>query len=266
MFASVQKQSRSVWRARGFAFTAALGLVAFAGFACAAAEQGDDPQDVQNLLAISTYLIQDSGNCVQSVRQGTNLGRLSCSRTPLINCALDRRIDLAGNTIVTATTQSRYRTAWARLVDTYPKCSAASAASFSLSAFRTSTSTQISNLKQSNFQVVADCDALNGQNGPALINRVEHDFVFSPRGVMAGQALNLSRVFVAGGGTGEDVSGTCFRELIDFAWEETVLNNIADGNRSTEKTCLYGSLSGGTQPCSTEQKAVAYPFDFSLPL
>lgn len=245
---------------------ALLILFAAGSSACRVAEQGDDPQDLQNLLSLATFLVQDSGNCVQSVRQSDNLALLSCSRTPRINCALDKRIDLLGTTVVTVNTQNRYRTAWARLVDQHPDCSTASVAAFSLAAFRESTPTEIKNKNESNFQIIADCDTLNGQNGPALINRLEHDFVFSPRGVLATQALALSRNFVAGGGTGEDTAGTCFRQLIRFAGEETLLNNIADANLGTQRSCLYGGLNGGALPCSAQELSVAHPFDFDQPL
>ncbi|MCR9142486.1 MAG: hypothetical protein NXI24_09560 [bacterium] len=248
----------------------ALLLLGFLAPACAAIydppDQGDDPQDTQNLLGLATFVYQDSGNCLQSVRQSDNIGGLACSRTPRQSCALDRRIDLLGTTVVTQTTQDRYRTAWARLVDTYPDCTTASAAAVSLAAFRASTPTEIKNKNESHFQIIADCDTLNSQNGAALISRFEHDFVFSPRGVLAAQALTLSRNFIGGGGTGQDVSGDCFRQLVRFDWETTLLNDIADGNRATQRSCVYGGLNGGVLPCSTEETAIAHPFDFDQPL
>lgn len=250
--------------AKSAGFAALLGIAALP--ACQQLDQGDSPQELQNLLGLATILYQDTGNCVQSVRQSDNLGGLSCSRTPRNNCAIDRRIDLLGTTIVTEDTQNRYRGAWGRLVDDFPKCATASAAAASLAAFRASTPAEIKNKNESHFQVVASCDALNSQNGPALILRDEHDFVFSPRGVLMGQALNLSRAFIAGGGTGEDVSGDCFRQLIRFAGEEQLLNDVADGNRATQKSCVYGSLNGAVLPCSSEELSIAHPFDFDQPL
>ncbi|MEQ9364331.1 MAG: hypothetical protein RIF32_08820 [Leptospirales bacterium] len=234
--------------------------------ACVPPDQGDHPQDTQNILGIATVLIQDSGNCVQSVRQSDNLGGLSCSRTPRLRCAMDRRIDLLGTTIVTTTTQNRYRAAWGRLVEQHPKCATASAAAATLAAFRASTPAEIKNKNESHFQVIADCDALNSQNGPALINRLEHDFVFSPRGVLATQALTLSRNFVAGGGTGEDTAGQCFQQMLRFTADEALLNDIADGNRATRRSCVYGGLNGGVLPCSAQETAIAHPFDFDQAL
>lgn len=233
---------------------------------CAPANQGDGPQSQQNLLGLVTIVLQNNGNCVQSTRQADNVALLSCSRTPPVNCARDRRIDATGSTIVTAVTESRYRTAWAALVETYPWCATASAAALVLPQFRASTDAEIKAKRETHFQIIADCDALGGTNGGQLISRQQHDFLLSPRGVLMAQSRALSDNFVSGGGTGVNTAMQCYQSLRRSAFEEDLLRNLSDGDSVSEKVCAYGALSGGTAPCSAGELSVAHPFDFDQPL
>ncbi len=210
-----------------------------------------------------TIVLQNNGNCVQSTRQADNLARLSCSRTRPLNCARDRRIDATGSTIVTTETQSRYRTAWAALVDAHPECAAASALAFALPQYRATSDGDIKAKPETNFQTVVDCDDLGGTNGGALINRPQHDFVFSPRGVLMAQAVLLSDSF---SGSGVNTAMQCYQVLARAEAEEPLLRESSAGNLVTEKACVYGSLNGGIAPCSAGELSVAHPFDFDQPL
>ncbi len=241
-----------------FAFLAGL-------LACAPVEQRDDgPEDALNAAGLATYLAAASGDCVQMIRAGDNLGRLSCTRTPPSNCAVDRIIDLGGNAIVTVETEQRYTNAWARITDTYPFCQVTAATAVQTGIFTATTDDAIKNLNESVYRVVNNCDTLRNENTTPLVSETEHEFLISPRGVLATQAWALSQNFVNNDpedGT-EDPAIDCYLALTFFEWERTLIQAVSNTERVNQTLCLYGSTAAGNFPCSEQERLILHPFDF----
>lgn len=233
--------------------------------ACAPVEQRDEgPEDALNASGLVTYLTAASGDCVQMIRAGDNLGRLSCTRTPPSNCTLERIIDLGGNAIVIPATEARYTTAWARITDTYPFCQITAATAVQTGAFTATTDEAIKNLNESVYTVVSNCDDLRNENTTPLVAEVEHEFLISPRGVLATQAWALHQNFVnndPGDGT-EDPAIDCYLALTFYAWERTLIEDVAATRRVNQTVCLYGSTAAGNFPCSPQERLILHPFDF----
>ena len=221
---------------------------------CAWQDQTDNSEDY-NLLLLQLALFQDSssGDCIQSHRTSTELGRLTCSRAARTQCAVDAKFDPNGNLIVTAEKRNRYVAEWNNLVDEYGQCTATLAVLLSNSVYRETSSTNYQTIRDNNVvQVIDNCETLNNSNITKLISENEYQFAITSRGLMARQAHILGET-------------ACFHAVTLTTAERDLIADLNSGSRLLETTCLYGT-NALTNVCSATEKTNAHPFDFNTPL
>lgn len=236
---------------------AAFAMLLCAAFApgCGAAPQQDpEPTDLLDLLGILYFVDAESGQCVQSNRQGTELGQLTCSSMPRALCNVDRKRNVYGNTIVASTESARYISEWRLYVDNQPECLSAFQLAAAQPAFQTTASSAVETRRNNNaFTVIESCDSLGHVDAAKRLDRAGVGFYFSPRGFLAAQALQLN-------------STVCLTN-ITTAEERALLNAVKNGERVLETACIYGlnAVAPALTKCNSNEKAIAAPFDFTTP-
>jgi hypothetical protein len=227
----------------------------FPGLSCGpTAQQAEDPTDLLDLFGILYFVDAESGQCVQSNRQGSQLGQLTCSSMPRALCNVDRKRNIYGNTIVSSTESGRYVREWRLYVDDQPECLSAFQLAAASPAFQTTSASVIETRSTNNaFTVIESCDSLNHVDAAKRLDRAGVGFYFSPRGFLAAQALQLNSTVCLNG--------------ITTAEERALLSAVKNGDRVLETTCIYGlnAIAPGLTKCNASEKAIAAPFDFTTP-
>ncbi len=219
--------------------------------ACRVEEQRE-ADDIRNeqALNIAVYLYSEEGNCVHNYKQSTNLGRLTCSRSPRSRCDFYRQYSTAGILPVASETQTRYRSDWSTLTKDITSCSTALAASFALPGLRTTSATFNENaLGINELHTIVDCANLGNASSGKLATREQYKFLISPLGILATQARSLNQT-------------TCLDQLLGSSTERSWVDAVGSSSLVLETTCLYGA-NAFTSVCTTSEKAEANRFDFT---
>jgi hypothetical protein len=236
-----------------FAFVCACACVP--GISCGpTAQQSEDPTDLLDLFGVLYFLDAESGQCVQSNRQGSQLGQLTCSSMPRALCNVDRKRNIYGNTIVTGTESARYVREWRLYVDNQPECFDSFLLAAASPAFLATEASATDARRNNNvFAVIESCDSLGHADAGKRLDRAGAGFYFSPRGFLAAQALQLNATVCLNG--------------ITTAEERALLNAVKAGDSVLETTCIYGlnAIAPGLTKCNANEKAIAAPFDFTTP-
>lgn len=237
------------------ALALAFVLACLPGVSCGpTAQQSEDPTDLLDLLGVLYFIDAESGQCVQSNRQGSQLGQLTCSSLPRALCNVDRKRNIFGNTIVSSSESARYISEWRLYVDNQPECLSAFQLAAAQPAFQTTSSSAVETRRNNNaFTVIESCDSLGHVDAAKRLDRAGVGFYFSPRGFLAAQALQLNSTVCLSG--------------ITTAEERALLNAVKNGERVLETTCIYGlnAIAPGLTKCNANEKAIAAPFDFTTP-
>ncbi len=237
------------------ALALALTYACFCGLSCGpTAQQNADPTDLLDLLGVLYFVDAESGQCVQSNRQGAQLGQLTCSSLPRSQCNVERKRNIQGNTIVSSAESGRYIREWRLYVDNQPECLSAFQLAAAQPAFQTTSASAAETRRNNNaFNTIESCDSLGHVDAAKRLDRAGVGFYFSPRGFLAAQALQLN--------------STACLEGITNAEERALLNAVKNGDRVLETTCIYGlnAVAPGLTKCNANEKAIAAPFDFTTP-
>lgn len=229
-------------------------VLVLSALCCGVTPQGDGDAEERFLLwNLYSLALGSSGNCVQSTRVGTELGRLSCSRAPRSACALDLKLESTGQHIITSDTRSRLLAEWQDIVDDYPQCQTTRLALASSSLYQTTSGANITTRTDNNrLQGIASCDSLGSSDLSKLVSGPAFLFLTSARGLMARQAKALSQ-------------NNCYDALPLSSDDRALVENVNSGASFLEVSCNYGT-NAVTSICSAAEKAVAHPFDFATPL
>jgi len=235
-------------------------------------QRSSEPYAFVEVVSLLVYAEAESGQCVQSVRVSDELGRLTCAAVPQIACEITRKADPTGTSIVPTETRDRYLQLWANLVDDFPTCDqSAIAAAAQPVARATPEEDQPERRENASFQVVSSCAVTENESLDQLLTRGERDYVFSARGVLAGQALTLLEDgdILGLDEAEQDNARSCY-EQTSTADERELLEAVRNGDRVTETACFYGQTAAspfGPDPeCTDAEKELAEPFDFGTPL
>jgi len=237
------------WR-RGFVFPGFL-IFSLCVFRCAQQDPARARSD--EIFNLAVYSYESSGNCLHNYRQGSELGKQSCSRASRTQCQQNVLYDPSGNLIVTAATQNRYRTEWANLAKTYPDCNTTAAALSALPGYRATTGSFNNSVSTNNtLTILDDCSSLGDASLSKLADSSQYGFLISARGAMSWEAKTLGQT-------------ACFNVLPLSQSERDTAVNFSQGNLILETTCLYGS-SAFVTVCNPIEKQYAARFDFNNPL
>ncbi len=210
------------------------------------------------MTSVLALLYMDTGNCARSYKVTTNSGQLYCSNAPRSICNYWEAFfymspsPVYGKILVSGANQTRYRAEWGFATTDYPSCATAAAAATNLSypGFKTQTAAQISNATTLfSLTPIADCTALGNSNIGKLATKQQFEFLVSPKGVLAWQAKLLGQQ-------------SCFDSLQVSNIDKQTATDYVNGNIILETVCNYGS-SAAPNNCTSAEKAVAYPFDFT---
>ncbi|MBX7059290.1 MAG: hypothetical protein K1X75_14590 [Leptospirales bacterium] len=227
--------------------------------ACQQLDQQDpDPIGASDLLALSLFAYYESGNCAQSFRQATELGRFSCSRAPRSQCNVYNYRDLSNSAYLSSDLRSRYNSEWGLLKDgATSACTTSLAAAASQLALQADSAANFSSINDQNrFTIMDDCQQGMNANIGKLVSAQERAFYFSARGFAAAQAMLLAQ-------------DACLDQLLYSPSERTLLQDIQSGARLLQTTCYYAGTAAGTFPtmlCTSSEKTLVNVFDFATPL
>ena len=223
----------------------AIGLVLAIAWGCQETAGGD------NLVNLGVITYYNGGNCLYSRKEGAELGRLRCSRASRTVCRLEALPELAGNLIVRAETQDRFRAEWLRLAEDRKSCEKAVAAAMSLKGYQATDDEHNREAPQSNhLELIDDCGALESEDLAKLAQAGPRAFLTSARGILAWQAELL----------GEQ---ECLDALALSLEDREAVRARAKGELLLETECYYGSgVLFFHKSCSDKEKDRAYRFDF----
>ena len=230
-------------------------LCALGTFACGRENQQDPGRaELEFLSNVLLFQHFNSGNCLVSRRSGTEMGTLKCSRANRSQCDIERLYDATGGLVTTVETQNRFRSEIASLLGDYPVCKTASLLALTQPAFIADDTTAVSTSRTENvLQVIDSCDSLNNSNAGKLATNAQFTALTSARGVLAQQARFLGQT-------------DCLNALYGSGTDQTLIENLASGDLVLEVSCLYGAgwSFPFSQTCTTEEKAAANIFDFTM--
>ncbi len=206
--------------------------------------------EIANFVVLSYY---NSGNCLHNYRQGSELGKMTCSRAPLTLCRQDALYDTAGTLTVTSETSNRFKTEIGQITKDLPHCTVSSAAALNLPGYKTTSVSFNSSVSTKNtLTAINDCGDLGNTNLSKLADRQQYNFLISARGVLAYSARQLNQT-------------SCFNDITYSQWEKDTAGNFVSGSLILETSCLYGS-SAFVTVCNSTEKQYASRFDFVNPL
>ena len=209
-----------------------------------------DSEEEAFFIALGTLNYFNYGNCVHSYRQGSELGKLKCSRASRTLCRNDILYDGTGNLIVTSETQSRYVQEWAALGDDLPNCKITAASALLLTGFMATGTDHNNSVPTNNYlSLVDNCADLGNADISKLADSLQYAYLISARGVIAWQAKLLGQ-------------SECLAEVTRSAWERSTAEEFAGGNLLLETTCFYGQ-NALVNKCTATEKTFASAFDFT---
>lgn len=232
-----------------------LGLVALGWLACSPDQgpTGRAEQDFQTNVGL--FLLMDSGNCLHSRKQTTNLGVLRCVPAPRSVCRNDGLQDAGGNLIVTRPTADRVRLELAEISADAPACADEVAFVLLQPAFRATSTSAYESIRANNvLETTGACSTLSTAQSAKLASGPMYRFLSSPRGTVARRART----------NGDQ---TCLEQLLLDQAQRSELDAVHSGSTLLETSCFYGSgslvLPFSTTRCAQTELDAAFIFDFS---
>lgn len=231
-------------------------LLLLFGLACARQEQNN--KNLENdllLLNLYGYWLATTGDCVHSSKMSINAGLLHCGRTSRSLCNTEGKIDGLGRLIVTSDKQNRYRSDMAAFVDQVPSCSTSLGSLLISPVFTETSAGSIDSINSNNHLASIDnCEDIGFSNQEKLLTKPEHNFIATPRGQLALQAIKIAAT-------------SCYTALAHNSSELQTLESLNSSQKLITTSCRYGTQASAALPtysdCNSNEKQIANQFDFA---